>query len=321
MKTHTHLILGDDEYARREEVEAILSRIFARLEERTPDSIRRVNAPEITEELLLSMKSLSFFVTKQVFIVSQIEKCKKKQLELLSAYLDRPVDFTYLILEGESFSGRESEVKTIKERATLHTLKKEYDSALRGIIFQKVKQCGCRIVPDAVETLLARSGGSASFLSASLDKIFLAVKTGDEITESLVNDLMEDHEVFDVYALTNAISERNVDQSLNILNYLLTDGSKEIELIGMIAWQFRRFYEAKVMMDQGVAPAQIAQKLRVYGKYLNQFIQHVRSFSEKEIRIIIRTLLEIDSKAKMSASDTRKEIEMLLVRLCCKKLI
>jgi len=320
MKNNFHLIISEDDYTRREEIEKIIAKVLPEKKDRT-SALVRVSIQEFSEETIASMKGLSFFTSHQVFVLSTIEKAKKKQLELLAAYCDAPADFTTLILEGATFDGRDNQTKHIRERCTIHEIRKQYDSSQRGIIFEKVKKSGCRIHPDAVELLIERSGGSAAYLSSALDKLLLGVAGSTDITLDAVASLIENHASFDVYKLTNAIADRDLGKALEVLDFLLSEGTREVEIIGMMGWQIRRFYEAKIMLEKHRAKADICKKLRVYGKFSDQFIHHVRSFSKRELFAVIEALLTIDSKAKLSASDTRKELEMLLVRLCGKKLL
>lgn len=320
MSKNLHLILSDDDYMRRDTVQACIANALPKKDGRS-HAVNRLSIHECSEDTIGSMKSRSFFSEHQVFIISLIEKAKKRQLELLDAYCQVPADFTTLILEGESFSGRDAHTKAIRKACVLHESKKQYESSLRGALFEKIKKSECRIQPDAAEMLIERAGGSLAYLVSAIDKIILSCGKGHEITCAHVRDLVENHASFDVYKLTNAVADRDLKRALDVLDYLLREGSREIEIIGMLAWQMRRFYEAKILLGKKMPIADICKRLRVYGAFSNQFIRHVRSFSGRELARVSALLLEADAQAKRSGADTRKDIEMILVRLCRKKLV
>jgi DNA polymerase III subunit delta len=320
MNKNLHLVIGDDEYMRRDEVEPCVLKALPKKEDRK-NALHRFSVNEFSEETISAMKSLSFFSAHQVFIVSQVDKAKKRALELLAAYCQSPAESTTLILEGESFSGRDGQIKKIRAACQLHESKKHYESAVRGVMFEKLKKSDCTIEPDAAALLVERSGGSIAYLSSAIEKIILSCGAGTAITLSAVCDLVESHASFDVYKLTNAVADRDLKRALEVLDYLLREGSREIEIIGMLAWQMRRFYEAKILLEKKMPLADICKKLRVYGAFTDQFIRHVRSFSKRELASISKRLLEADANAKRSATDTRKDLEMLLVGLCRKKFV
>ena len=316
---YVHLVLGDDEYARREKVDEIISSILSPDEQK--HAVMRYTASELNEDVIGKMKVLPFFTTKQVIVISNIVKGKHKELELLLAYLKQPNSFTYIILEGDRFDGRDSLARSLKERCHIHLLKKDFDTNLGHVIYSYLKKEMRTITPDAAQLLLERVGGSHAFLTAMLNKIVMSTECGGTITEENITHVVEEFLHYDVYSLTNALSAKDAQKSLEILAYLIDHGSKETELIGILGWQMRRLFEAKVLREKGCPVSDIREKLRIYPKFIDQFMRQVRNFTKGELGCIIEELYLIDKKIKQSFSDAQRELEILLVRICCNQFV
>ncbi len=309
-----YLILGEDEYARREKVDEIVSSILSGEEQKY--ALARHSATELNDDIIGKMRILPFFASKQVVVINNIVKFKKRELELLLSYLKEPNQSTYIILEGNKFDGRDSLRDSLRKKCSVHILKKDFDTNLANVIHSHLKKENRKITPDAVQLLLERVGKSHSFLIAMLNKVIMSTENGSTITEENINNIVEEFLQYDVYSLTNAMSDKNLQKSLEILAFLIEHGSKEIELIGIIGWQMRRIFEAQALLNQGSSLGDIREKLRIYPKYVDQFMRQVKNFKKREVGNIIEELYNIDKKIKTSFSEGRRELEVLFVRIC-----
>ena len=180
-RKNVHLILGEDEYARREKVDEIIASILSPDEQTY--ALTRYTVSELNNDVIGRMKILPFFATKQVVVISNIAKCKRKERELLLSYLTQPSTSTYIILEGDSFDGKDSLTRSLKEQCTIHTLKRDSGAHLEHAVHSYLKRENRKITADALQLLLERVGGSHSFLTAALNKVVMSAENGGTITE------------------------------------------------------------------------------------------------------------------------------------------
>ena len=54
-----------------------------------------------------------------------------------------------------------------------------------------------------------------------------------------------------MFELTESVALRNVPQALKILNQMLTHGEDSVKIISLLAWQIKRLWRAKQILNGG----------------------------------------------------------------------
>ncbi|MBU1862639.1 MAG: DNA polymerase III subunit delta [Candidatus Omnitrophica bacterium] len=313
-KKHLYLIFGDDEYGRRKKIEEILSSLLTP-EERT-HALLRISALELDETIIAKMKTLTFFASKQVVLISDGEKIKQKQHELLRAYVDTPSVHTYVILEGNNFDDKDKQYRHLKANGVFVLCRRKTTQNFESDIYATLQHEGRTITPDASQLLVERVGGSASFLQIALEKILCATHKGAEVTEEVILQVVDEFLTYTIFDLTNAMSLKKCSEVLEIFSFLLDQGTNLGELVGMMTWQLRRLLEAKNLLEKKIATQDIKARLRINAYFFESFLKQVNFFTKKELVNVIDELFLIDTKVKQGRADARLAIEMLFVGLC-----
>ena len=93
-----------------------------------------------------------------------------------------------------------------------------------------------------------------------------------------------------------------------------SDRSTEFTVVGAFAFHFRRMFNARVLLDEGVRPDVIAKKLRIWGN-VDGFFTQLRKMSLKQIGDSIQQLAEIDYAIKTGRTKPQVAIERLVLKL------
>lgn len=320
MKKNCYLLIGDDNAARREKQESLIAAWLPENEKAL--GLTRLSAGEITEATISQMQVLPFFSTKQVFVISDIDAINAKAVEILSSYFEKTNAGTYVILEGKSFDGRSKVARVIKDNCTLLNFKMQKGGQdLRGRVSLALENAHRTYTPDAIQVLLERLGGNISFVDVAIEKLVLATQKGDMITAEHVRDVVDSFLTYDVFDLTNAMSEKNNQKLLEVFRYLIDQGTSPIELNGMLSWQVRRLFEAKRLVAKGAGAPVIQKELRINPYFYDRFMQQVKRFTKKELIAVIDELFAIDCAIKQGTQDPIQATELLFVRLCTNQLV
>lgn len=312
-----YIICGSDEYARKSAIEEVVSEVISASQREA--ALTRYSITDFNESTIAQLKVPTFFADKQVVIVYGIERMKKKDIDIIRTYLENPSDHALLILEGETVPEALNKLKD--PNLYIRTSKRQFENELAHVAQSIMKKSDRHINPEALTLLLERVGGSESFLRSACEKLILSSERQTEITEDMVIGLVENMSTYDVYALTNALSAKDIDQTLIVLDALIADGAKEIELIGIIGWQIRRLLEGRILHENGHSLQEIGRSLKIYPKYVRLFGDQLKKFSLVEIRHILDELTELDIRIKSGLADARRDLELLLIRLCSNQLI
>jgi len=318
------IVTGADLYERKEQVDGLVDAIVKMHGE--TDAITRISINELSPEIIASMRVSSLFTPIQIFIITRLEKIKKKESDMLLGYLVSPHDATWIIVEGDELPRDRAvtaAVTPLKKYAHEVIIKKKNSAYARGldaIVYSYLTRHGYSITPDAQELLLARVGGSASFLTRMLNSIAGRLTSGQTIDEDAVLSLTQTYAEYDSYALMNALCDRKLDKGLEVLAFLIEEGTKEYELLPFMGMQFRRLFDAKKILERGGNASKVLSQLNVRF-FKDQFLAQVRQFTKNELIKILDELATIDIHLKTSAADTRTEMETLFCRLCTRQLV
>jgi DNA polymerase III subunit delta len=253
-----------------------------------------------------------------------------------------------LIFTAEAVDKRKKLYKIIEELGkVLHfgEVKKEY---ARKEILQKEAQklldsCGKKMLPAAWIALGKKTGFDFRRSMSELDKLISYVGDRALIDKDDVEEAVGRTKEDDIFALTNAVSEKNQLAALEALKNLLDQGIHHLVILSMIVREIRLLLQARVLVDSGKLP-KFNQSME-YGWFqkilypavseLNTsavrregliFSQHpfvVYNALRNSIRFtyprligLLDELLELERSFKSSASDPQLLMEIFLIKSC-----
>ena len=170
------------------------------------------------------------------------------------------------------------------------------------------------------EHLTFLTGGTMTALSAEIEKV-AAFGSGNVVTMQDITSVVIpvlDAEVFD---LTGAIVDGDYEKALLKLRTLLQMQQEPISLLAAIGGQMRRLFYAKTAMNAGKGEAGVAELIkRSSGRaphpyVLQKTITTARRLSDRFCSVAVTLCMEADAKLKSYASDSQRELELLLLRL------
>lgn len=123
---------------------------------------------------------------------------------------------------------------------------------LNNWIARRFEANGKRIDRDAVDRLVFLSGDLMNRLIPEIAKICGYVP-GDRVTAQDVEKLAHHIPEADAFQMTEEIARRNYDGAAAKLAELLAGDAEPIEIMGVIGWQVRQLYAAKIAEKSGAA--------------------------------------------------------------------
>jgi DNA polymerase III delta subunit len=93
------------------------------------------------------------------------------------------------------------------------------------------------------------------------------------------------------------------------------DKTAEYTVVGAFAFHFRRMFNAKVLLENGVGTAEIAKRLRIWSDKENSFFAQLRKMSLKQIGDILQQLAATDYAIKTGRAKAEAAVEQLVLGL------
>lgn len=179
-------------------------------------------------------------------------------------------------------------------------------------IEQQATSYGVTIQPAAAAALANVAGKDLRVADAELLKLAAYVGEGQTIETPHVSLLTAYVAEPDIFAMVDALGQRNGAQALHHLHRLLVN-SQPLSLFGMMIRQFRLILMAREWMDDGGSVKDMPSALGLHPFVAKKVSDQARGYSSlDEIKFIYRHLLELDHQIKTGKTNDRLALELLI---------
>jgi len=259
------------------------------------------------------------FVEEAEAIEEFSEKKRDDAVKQLEAYLADPASFTVLVIEAAHLDQRMRLGKMLIERAL-------------------VVQVGLGDSPDqrtAVAVALAKSlareqriefeKGAAEDLAESVAADLQRLKTEIEKLASYAGDrktirredvalMVISEKAATVWELADFLAGRKPRLALEFLDRLLRDGEEPLQILGALAWMYRKLIEASELRG-AVNGWQAARALQMRSDQAELAVRNARQISKPRLIAGLSALQRADDRLKSGEKDTRAVMEFLITEL------
>ncbi|MHC4192694.1 MAG: DNA polymerase III subunit delta [Planctomycetota bacterium] len=273
---------------------------------------REVSPVEILDEL----RTVPFLSDKRVVLVKNADKFVSENRELLEKYFDNPCSTGILILTVNSWPTNTRLAKKLPSVGRLLKVTEPKPWQLPQRLIQYARDAYSKnLSKEAAELLIELSGDELGRLYGEIDKLALFTEGEKKITTSHVESLVGHNRLYNAFAVINACLKGDAAGAVNRLRNMFTeDRSAEYMVVGAFAFHFRRMFNAKVLLDEGVGPKEIASRLRIWSNK-DGFFEQLRRMSLRQLGENLQQLANIDYAIKTGRTSARVAIEQMVLRL------
>lgn len=233
--------------------------------------------------------------------------------KVLMEYLESPNTFTDLIfvLEADKLNERSEIVKLLKVKAKVIEAKEITKEEWPRFIQQYFQKLNVSIDPDATSELALRVEGDAMRFVNEAKKLALYTDhiTYDDIQMMIARPLEEN-----AFLIYDCLLKKDKSKAISIYRDLLVEGSEPVQLVGMLANQFRLLSEVSYLSTQYSSNNEIARVLGVHEYRVKLSRDHLRRITYKKILKKIDELYQLDLDIKSGVVDRFFAFEMFLIR-------
>ncbi|NTW23284.1 MAG: DNA polymerase III subunit delta [Lentimicrobium sp.] len=255
-------------------------------------------------------KRYPMIASHQVIIVKEAQEVKT--LDDLSAYADKPLNSTILVLcyKYKKYDKRKSLAKIVEKKGIFFESAKVREDKLPGWISAQVESRGYTISPKAMIMLADFLGNDLGKVDNELNKLFISLPKGSQITEKLIEDNIGISKDFNIFELQNALGSRNVLKANRIINYFATNPKENplVKNVNLIYNYFTKLLIYHSLPDK--SNKEVASALGINPFFANDYHSAARNYSFEKIVLVISLLREYDLKAKGLGSGTADEAEL-----------
>lgn len=312
------VFFGDEEFFIHEALSATKANL---LKDKDPSiALIEFNGDEISGGVVFDeLRTVPFFrgVNKLV-LVEEADDFVEKNRGILEKYLLTPASRAHLVLICKKWDKR-TKLATLVEKVGISLeCKKLKEYSLPNWVQTHARQYKKEITAQATQKLVDDVGGNLSILDKHLEKLSIYLDEKTTIDERDVDALVGVDRSRTVFELTEAVAQRDVTLALKVLGQMLTHGEDSVRIISLLAWQMKRLWRAKQLLQQGESEQKVASELQLMPFFAKRFFEQVKRYNADDLEKNHELLLETDVKSKTSSLNMQLLLELLVYRLCAK---
>jgi len=294
-------------------------------------SLLSTDGAEVSASVVLDeLRTAPFLTEKRVVLVKDADEFIRKNRLLLEKYFDNPCPTGILILAVSTWPSKTKLAGKLLKIGKLISIKQPQAWQLPVRLSEYARQAHNKnLSRQASELLIELTGDSLPRLYSEIDKLALFAATpvrktsqsagqADEknaITTQDVELLIGHNRLFNAFAVIDACLDSNPAEAIERLRSMFAeDKSAEYTVVGAFAFHFRRLFNAKVLLEKGINPAEVAKRLRIWGNKDN-FFKQLRQMTLKQIGDNLQRLAAMDFAIKTGRTKADIATEQLVLNL------
>ncbi|MFA5131531.1 MAG: DNA polymerase III subunit delta [Patescibacteria group bacterium] len=267
----------------------------------------------------------SLFVKKRLIIIENIFKNKKTKIfSELAEYLKKFVSDgdNIIIFSDEEVSGKNKVLKADAKKLFTFLNKQKFAqefaplSNLQLLAFIKKESAAYdkEIGASAASRLINLSGGDLWIIAGEIKK--LAFYTSAKIiNEADVSTLSTGTVNDDIFALTDALSAKNKNLALKLIEEQYAAGLSDEYLIAMLIRQFKILLQIRAALDSRLSQTEMASQLKLHPYVIKKGMFQAKNFSLSDLKNYLNQLIHLDFSLKNGLSQIKTELMLLISTL------
>jgi DNA polymerase-3 subunit delta len=271
-------------------------------------------------------QTLPMLAAQQVIFVSDVEAWERlgedsrdALVKQLSAYLENPAPFSILVFEASALDQRMRLAKTFTEKTVTVAVELSDDPAERTklavpLAFEMARELGVEVDREVPEQLSEILNGELASIHTELEKLAAYAGGRRKITRADVDLLVVSARKYTVWEMADMLAARQPARALEFLDSLLREGEPLPQLLGALAWMFRKLLEAQELPATATG-WQAASRLKMKQSAADLALRQSRKFPRTQLTRGLEALYEADSRLKSGGTSQHAVMEFLVAQL------
>ncbi|GMN08979.1 DNA polymerase III subunit delta [Croceitalea sp. MTPC9] len=264
------------------------------------------------DDIVANAKRFPMMAEHQVVIVKEAQELSRT-IENLVSYAENPQPTTVLVVcyKYKKLDKRKKLYKTVQKTGVLFESKKLYENQVADWIRRVLNGKKYQISPKAAALLVEFLGTDLSRINNELEKLFLVVKPGTEITPSVIEEHIGISKDFNNFELKKAIGERNISKASRIINYFAQNPKDNpfVLTVTLLNSFFTQLLKYHGLSDH--SPRNVASVLGVSPYFVDEYQVAAKNYPMKRVSKIVSNLREMDLKGKGVNAQNTSHFDLL----------
>jgi DNA polymerase-3 subunit delta len=267
-------------------------------------------------EVMVAAKTLPFLGGRRLVVVKDVHKWSAPEWKVVLPYLESPNPTTCLVFVADRLDRKLKAGKLIARVARVVDCPRPKERDLFGWAERLSEEAGLRPAPRVLQALVLRVGPDLQLLSQEIEKLRIFAGQGGEVTEEDVEALVGESRGTTVFALCDALGQRDLAGATRALRKLLQFGEPPARLLLMIVRHFRHLWIGREILDtRGISGAKSAASIMGAHPYAaEKAVRQARAWGEPALRRAFELFLRSDVSLKTGGGS--EILDALVLELC-----
>jgi DNA polymerase III subunit delta len=235
------------------------------------------------EALLNAIPAMSLTETRRYLLADGVERWRDKQLEAVAAAVGAlPPDLTVVLIARAKAPPKLA--KAVKAAAgEIHEFEAPKPREMPRRLAAEAKRLGFDLEPAAARMLVGRMGTGSVRLRNELERLALWAGEGGRVTAADLDSMVSDTSEAAVWALSDALLERDSAKAASIAERLVSQGENVTGLIYGLASRLRKACAAAAQLEEGVPVRQVESSLGMHPYAARQLVARLKGTSVERL--------------------------------------
>jgi len=318
LRTHSYgpivLFEGEEDFLVDECVDAIVDHTLGPAERSFNLDVIDGGRADV-RDVLSHASSFPMMSDKRVVVVRDFDKLISTEdaRTAFSAYVNRPLESTVLLLATEKVDGRKKPVPEIKKNWAYVVCRPLWENQLIPWTAARFKSKKRQADGEACELLVSYVGGSLRAIDNEIEKVLVAVGDRTTVSADDIVSVVGATRGFSIFDLQDAIGRKNSADAIRILQRMLEYGESPVYITLMLTRFFMNVMKAGELRANRVGPEEASKTMGVQPRAAKGYMAAAGAYSAAEIEHGLATLLRTDLHLKSSTLEPRVAMELLVL--------
>lgn len=317
-----YLLMGEEGYFIEETISRLRNHLSAvgELEEMTFD-LEEVPVEAVIEEAdtFPFFSDRKLILAKNASFLKAAEKHKTKvehDLKALERWLEHPstTAVTVFVAPYEKLDERKKITKLMKEKSVVAVGKTLQEQELMQWVVQEAAKREKIISKELALKLIEITGLDMIRLQAEIEKMSLYLGEEQEITYSVIEEMVARTLEQDAFKMLNAYLTGDTETALSVYHDLIRQKEEPIMLTSLLASQIRLMHHVFFLKKKGYHQQQIAKQLKVHPYRVKLLLDSTLRIDENKLIEVMKKLAEADLKLKTVSGNRDRILELVLLQ-------
>lgn len=306
-----YLIYGPDHSINNNEFKKIIAEL--KIDDVVKYDMTNSNILDVIEDA----STVGLFSTNKIIILDDCYFLSANKtidnIEELEKYIEKynPNNYCILVAYTEKVDTRKKIYKLLKSKAKIIEQVKIDDDYLINYVKEELKREQYKI--EDINYFLNKVGKNLNNVKNELNKLMMYKLETKNIKNEDIDKIVVKSMEEEIFALTDAVIAKNTGVSLNLLEEFLKKDYEEIQLIMLLASQFRFLFQVKRLLNKGKSEAEIAKILEVNPYRVKFTVKKLYAYTEGMLLDYIQKLAKMDHDIKLGLMNKRLALELFII--------